>query len=75
MAGMEIDFERIRGRPLSLALRGWVISIGIALPAVAVLHVVPEVDAPLMATIALTTTSLGTLLPARLAEERRGRGQ
>jgi Kef-type K+ transport system membrane component KefB len=63
MAGMEIDFEGIRGRPLSLALRGWIASAAIAFLVVGILHVVPGIDAPLMATIALTTTSLGALLP------------
>lgn len=63
MAGMEIDFEAIRGRPLNLALGGWTLSVAVALLAVAGLHVIPEVQAPLMVTIALTTTGLGTLLP------------
>jgi len=63
MAGMEIDFGAIRGRPLSLALRGWVISTAIALLVMAGLHIVPGVYAPMMTTIALTTTGLGTLLP------------
>jgi Kef-type K+ transport system membrane component KefB len=63
MAGMEIDFGEIRGRPLSLALRGWTISVAIAFLAVVGLHVVPGVQAPLMTTIALTTTGLGALLP------------
>src|SRR4030095_17007408 len=27
MAGMELDFGRIRGRPLSLAGRGWLVSL------------------------------------------------
>jgi Kef-type K+ transport system membrane component KefB len=62
MAGTEIDFAAIRGRPLSLALRGWGVSAAIALAAIAGLHVVPGVHAPLMTTIALTTTGLGTLL-------------
>jgi Kef-type K+ transport system membrane component KefB len=63
MAGMEIDFGAIQGRPLSLALGGWVISLAIAFLAVGGLHVIPGVQAPLMTTIALTTTGLGTLLP------------
>jgi Kef-type K+ transport system membrane component KefB len=63
MAGMEIDFEQIRGRPLSLALRGWFASVGLGFVAVALLHVIPGVHAPMMVTIALTTTGLGTLLP------------
>ncbi len=63
MAGMEIDFGQIRGRPLSLALGGWVASAGLAFLTVALLHVIPGVHAPMMVTIALTTTGLGTLLP------------
>jgi Kef-type K+ transport system membrane component KefB len=63
MAGMEIDFERIRGRPLSLAVRGWILSVALAAAVVAVLHAIPHVDAPMMVIIALTTTGLGTLLP------------
>ncbi len=63
MAGMEIDFGQIRGRPLSLALGGWVASVGLAFLTVALLHVIPGVHAPMMVTIALTTTGLGTLLP------------
>jgi Kef-type K+ transport system membrane component KefB len=63
MAGTEIDFAAIRGRPLSLAVQGWVISAAIVFVAIGGLHLVPGVHAPLMATIALTTTGLGTLLP------------
>jgi Kef-type K+ transport system membrane component KefB len=63
MAGMEIDFAEIRGRPLSLALRGWVASVGLAFLAVALLHVIPGVLAPMMVVIALATTGLGALLP------------
>lgn len=62
-AGMELDFARIRGRPLSLAVRGWVVSLGLGLAATALLHATPLVHAPLMATLALATTALGTLLP------------
>lgn len=64
MAGMEIDFAQIRGRPLSLALRGWIASLGLALLVVAVLHVIPGVHAPMMVVIALATTGLGVLLPS-----------
>jgi len=63
MAGMELDFERIRGRPLTLALGGWGVSVALGFLAVALLHVVPGVEAPMMVTIALTTTGLATLLP------------
>ena len=43
MAGMEIDFERIRGRPLTLGLAGWALSLAIAGLIVALLHIVPGV--------------------------------
>jgi Kef-type K+ transport system membrane component KefB len=41
MAGMEIDFKQVRGRPLSLALRGWAFSIPLAFLAWAALDVLP----------------------------------
>jgi len=63
MGGMELDWARIRGRPLVLAASGWVLSLMLALVAVGVLHVVPYVDAPIMTALALVTTSLGVLLP------------
>src|SRR5262245_36847123 len=53
MAGMEIDFQRIRGRPLSLGLLGWLASLALAFAAVALLHVIPSVQAPMMVTLAL----------------------
>ena len=63
MAGMELDFAQIRGRPLTLALGGWAVSLLLGLAAVGLLHVVPNVHAPVMVTIALCTTSLGVLIP------------
>lgn len=63
MAGMEIDFSRIRGRPLLLGLGGWALSLLIGLAVVALLHLLPGVHAPLMVTLALATTGLGVLLP------------
>jgi Kef-type K+ transport system membrane component KefB len=63
MAGMELDFARVRGRPMSLALRGWLVSLGVGLLVTTVLHATPLVHAPFMVTLALVTTALGTLLP------------
>jgi Kef-type K+ transport system membrane component KefB len=63
MAGTEIDFGQIRGRPLTLALRGWVASLGLAFVVVALLRIIPGVNAPMMVMLALSTTGLGTLLP------------
>lgn len=63
MAGVELDFDQIRGRPLVLATAGWVGSVLLGLGAVGLLHVVPGVNAPLMVTLALCTTGLGVLIP------------
>jgi Kef-type K+ transport system membrane component KefB len=63
MAGMELNFEHIRGLPLRLALRGWGASLVLAVAAAAVLYTTPLAHAPLMLTLALCTTALGTLLP------------
>jgi len=63
MAGMELDFSRIRGKPLTIALGGWLISLLIGFTVVALLRVVPRVDTPMMVTLALCTTGLGVLLP------------
>jgi Kef-type K+ transport system membrane component KefB len=63
MAGMELDWERIRGRPLSLAVRGWILSLLLAFAAAGILHIVPSVHAPLIVALAFATTSLGVLLP------------
>ncbi len=63
MAGMELDWERIRGRPFLLAARGWLLSLLLGFAAVGILHEIPSVHAPAMVALALATTSLGVLLP------------
>ena len=63
MAGMEMDFGLIRGRPLVLASTGWVASVLIAALALLLIHPLFGIATPPMLVIALTTTGLGTLLP------------
>ncbi len=63
MAGLELHFSEIKGRPLSLAVRGWVGSLALGLGAVVLLHAIPQVRAPGMVSIALCTTGLGVLVP------------
>jgi Kef-type K+ transport system membrane component KefB len=63
MAGMELDFGEIKGRPLSLAVRAWSVSVLSGMAAVGLLHVIPQVRAPSMVTLALCTTGLGVLIP------------
>jgi Kef-type K+ transport system membrane component KefB len=63
MAGMEIDFARIRGRPLALGATGWLASIAVSAAALAVLHPLLGLALPPTLVIALATTGMGTLLP------------
>jgi Kef-type K+ transport system membrane component KefB len=76
MAGMEIDFDRIRGAPARLAVTGWAISLALGPLIAALLWALGGIGAPLLVGLALTTTALGTLLPivrdAGLLEERLG---
>jgi Kef-type K+ transport system membrane component KefB len=62
-AGYEIDFERIRGTPLSLAVGGWVISLGLAYAIGGVLVATGVVLSTLFVGSAMATTAIGTLLP------------
>ena len=61
LAGNEIDFERINGRPLRRSAVGWLISLVAGL-AVGIL-LAPTVTAGVFIGVALTSTALGTLMP------------
>jgi Kef-type K+ transport system membrane component KefB len=63
LAGMEIDFERVRGTPAKLAARGWGLALAIGLAAAAVLYAVGLAGTPVLVGLALTTTALGALVP------------
>lgn len=63
MAGMDLDLQKIKGRPLSLAVRGWTVSLALAVSIAGLLHLLPSVHAPIIVGLALTTTALGTFLP------------
>lgn len=63
LAGIEIDFTRIRGKPLQLAVGGWIFSLVLGIGAALLLHLLGLVGAPLLVALALTTTALGALLP------------
>ncbi|HET9153070.1 MAG TPA: cation:proton antiporter [Solirubrobacterales bacterium] len=62
-AGYEINFERIRGAPLRLGGRGWLLSIAIAYAAGGVLAVLGVVDSLVYTGSAMATTAIGTLIP------------
>ncbi len=61
VAGNEIDFTAIRGRPIKRASAGWVISLAAGVGAGFVLAPAPE--AAVIIGVALCSTALGTLLP------------
>jgi len=63
LAGMDIDLARFRGRPLSLAVISWCVSLLLAIVVVTLLHETSVVRAPIMVGIALTTTATGMLVP------------
>ncbi len=63
MAGMEIDFEKIQGSPVMLALVTWFTSIAIGLTLGTLLQGTGVVLSSLLVGVAVTTTALGTLMP------------
>ncbi len=63
MAGFEMDPAVLRGRPIQNALFGWGMSAVIALGAAMLLKMLGVASAPLFTALALTTTTIGTLLP------------
>jgi Kef-type K+ transport system membrane component KefB len=62
-AGYEIDLARIRGKPLRLAVIGWVLSLVIAYVLGGVLALLGIVLSLVYVGSALATTAIGTLLP------------
>ena len=63
LAGLEIDFQRLRGRVLRLAALGMVVSFAIALVVGVLLKAGGFVSQPLFVAIVLSATSLGVLVP------------
>ncbi len=63
LAGIEIDFERIRGAPTRLGVGGWMVSLALGLGIAVALWAAGAIDAPILVGLALTTTALGTLMP------------
>jgi Kef-type K+ transport system membrane component KefB len=62
-AGYEIDFERIKGRPLELAVAGWAISLALAYGIGGALAAVGIILSILYTGSAMATTAIGTLIP------------
>ncbi len=63
LAGLEIDFERLRGRLLRVTALGYAVSFGIALVVGYVLKAGDLVRSPLLVAIILSATGLGVILP------------
>ena len=63
LAGLEIEPERLRGRPLRLTSAGYVASFAVAVALTFALHAVDLVETPLFVAIVLTATSLGVVVP------------
>ena len=62
-AGYEINFERIKGRPLVLGSVGWLLSLGIAYGLAGILFAADVVVSDLYTGTAMATTAIGTLIP------------
>ena len=63
LAGFELDLDQVRGRPLRLALSGWLVSVVLGLAVASALLATGVIKAELYVAFAFTTTALGTLLP------------
>ncbi|SDD02408.1 cation:proton antiporter [Glycomyces harbinensis] len=60
LAGYEIDFRAVRGRPIAVAGAGWLVSFAVA---AGVLALAGAGSAVLIVAIGLCSTALGTILP------------
>src|SRR5919106_1738929 len=63
LSGLEIDFERLRGRALGLTGAGFAVSFVLALVAAFALDWLGQVETPLFVAIVLVATSLGVVVP------------
>lgn len=64
LVGLEIDFGKIRGKPLSLAVGSWFITFLLAIVCMLFFNVIGLIQSPpLLAATALSTTALGILAP------------
>ena len=63
MAGFEVDPAVLRGRPMRLAVLGWLASAGIGAAAAFLLHGFGIIEGPGFVMLAVTTTAIGALMP------------
>ena len=62
-AGYEIDFDRIKGKPMQLGLFGWLLSVVLAYGLGGILAAAGVVVSFLYTGSAMATTAIGTLIP------------
>jgi Kef-type K+ transport system membrane component KefB len=63
LAGLEVEFDRLRGRLLQLAGGGWLVSLALAVIAGFALAAGDLVETPLLIAVILSATSLGVIIP------------
>src|SRR5262249_24917314 len=63
LAGLEIEFDKLRGQVLRLTLLGFAISFVIALGVALLLKATGLIETPLLIAIIICATSLGVLIP------------
>lgn len=64
MVGLEINVDKIRGKPLSMAMTGWLLSFVVAIASMLFFTKIGLIETPpLLAAVALSTTALGVLMP------------
>jgi len=63
LAGLEIDLERLRGRPLKLAGGGYLLTLAIGLPVGLAFTGAGLATNPLLVALMLSATSLGLIVP------------
>jgi len=63
LAGLELDFDQMRGRPLKLGSIGYVLSIAIGLVVTVPLGVLDVIIDPVYVTVILSATALGIVMP------------
>ncbi len=63
LAGLEIELAAIRGKPLRLALAGWIACLALSFAIAFAGHAFGLFDAWIVVGIALATTALGVLVP------------
>src|SRR4051794_7714984 len=63
LAGLEIEFQKLRGRVLKVASLGFAVSFGLAIAVAVILSGAGVLDHPLFIAIVLSATSLGIVVP------------